>query len=86
MYYCPSKRTGESMIAVAPRLTSALIELVWVKTCSKVNSSSSRVSEDKKVKLFRVTVSTNRTEFVVTNDLSQASTDAVQDVRYPLED
>lgn len=36
--------------------------------------------KDKKVKLFRVTVSTNRTEFVATNDLSQASTDAVQDV------
>lgn len=36
--------------------------------------------KDKKVKLFRVTVSTNRTEFVATNDDSQASTDAVQDV------
>ncbi len=34
----------------------------------------------KKVKLFRVTVSTHRTDFVVTNDVSQASTDAVQDV------
>ena len=34
----------------------------------------------KKVKLFRVIVSTNRTDFVVTNDLSQAATDAVQDV------
>jgi hypothetical protein len=36
--------------------------------------------KDKKVKLFRVTVSTRRTEFVATNDLSQASTDAVQQV------
>lgn len=35
---------------------------------------------NKKVKLFRVTVSTHRTEFVVTNDNSQASNDAVQDV------
>ena len=34
----------------------------------------------KKVKLFRVTVSTRRTEFVATNDLSQALTDAVQEV------
>lgn len=31
--------------------------------------------KDKKVKLFRVTVSTNRTDFVATNDLSQFSTD-----------
>ena len=32
------------------------------------------------MKLFRVTVSIHRTEFVATNDDSQASTDAVQDV------
>ena len=45
--------------------------------------------KDKKVKLFRVTVSTNRTEFVATNDLSLASTDAVQDacgVRWKIEE
>lgn len=36
--------------------------------------------KDKKVKLFRVTVSTNRTDFVATNDCSQASTNAVQEV------
>ena len=36
--------------------------------------------KDKKVKLFRVTVSTDRTEFVATNDITQDSTDAVQEV------
>ncbi len=44
---------------------------------------------DKKVKLFRATVSTNRTEFVATNDLSQTFTDAVQDgcdVRWKIEE
>ncbi|ACC80722.1 conserved hypothetical protein [Nostoc punctiforme PCC 73102] len=35
---------------------------------------------NKKVKLFRVTVSTNRTDYVATNDLSQSSTDVVQEV------
>jgi hypothetical protein len=34
----------------------------------------------KNVKLFRVTVSTNRTDYIVTNDLSQNSTDEVQKV------
>jgi hypothetical protein len=29
------------------------------------------LTRDKKVKLFRVTVSTNRTEYVATNDLNQ---------------
>jgi hypothetical protein len=34
----------------------------------------------KKVKLFRVTISTDRTEYVATNDLTQNSTDVVQKV------
>lgn len=32
------------------------------------------------MKLFRVTVSTDRTDYVATNDLSQSSTDVVQQV------
>lgn len=32
----------------------------------------------KKVKLFRVTISTDRTDYIVTNDLSQSSTDVTQ--------
>ena len=36
--------------------------------------------KDKKVKLFRVTVSTNRTEYVATNDLTQQSTPDVKTV------
>lgn len=35
---------------------------------------------DKKVKLFRVTVSTNRTEYVATNDLNQNSITGVKRV------
>ncbi|NBV84489.1 transposase, partial [bacterium] len=35
--------------------------------------------KDHKVKLFRVEVSTNRTDWVVTNDLEQNSTQGVQD-------
>lgn len=45
--------------------------------------------KDKKVKLFRVTVSANRTEFVATNDLSQSSTEVVQqecDLRWKIEE
>ena len=34
----------------------------------------------KKVKLLRVTISTNRTEYIATNNLTQDSTDAVQQV------
>ena len=45
--------------------------------------------KDKKVKLFRVTVSTGRTDYVATNDLSQGSTDVVQqgcDIRWKIEE
>jgi hypothetical protein len=34
----------------------------------------------KKVKLFRVAVSTNRTDYIPTNDLSQSSTNVVEEV------
>lgn len=45
--------------------------------------------KDKKVKLFRVTVSSHRTEFVATNDLAQTSTDAAQQessIRWKIEE
>jgi hypothetical protein len=36
--------------------------------------------KDKKVKLFRLTVSTHRTEYIATNDLNQSSLDEVRDL------
>ncbi len=45
--------------------------------------------KEKKVKLFRVTVSTDRTDYIVTNDLSQNSTNEVQEanaVRWKVEE
>lgn len=44
---------------------------------------------DKKVKLFRVTVSTNRTEYVATNNLTQSSNDQVKNqckIRWKIEE
>jgi len=44
---------------------------------------------DKKVKLFQVTVSSRKTEFVATNDLTQDSTDAAQQesgIRWKIEE
>ncbi len=82
LYYCPLKtnrRVDDSGGAV-PYMR--VVELVW----SDEDLQQGKLvkirgfPKDKKVKLFRVTVSTNRTEFVATNDLSQADTDVVQDV------
>ena len=47
--------------------------------CGKMIKIKSFPAE-KKVKLFRVTVSTDRTDYIVTNDLSQSLTDVVQKV------
>ena len=42
-----------------------------------------------KVKLFRVTVSTNRTDYIITNNLTQSSTNSVREecsVRWKIEE
>ena len=55
-------------------------ELNWNES-EKISGKTIKIKcfpKDKKVKFFWVTVSTNRTEYIVTNDLSQLSVDAVE--------
>ncbi len=90
-YYCPLKKnrlvddTGgreeykriESLNWSPSELEQG--KIIKIKTFSK----------DKKVKLVRVIVSTDKTEFVTTNDLTQDSTDIVQevcDIRWKIEE
>jgi len=91
LYYCPIKtnRRVDDSGGTAPYVR--VDELVW----SDEELQQGKLikirgfPKDHKVKLFRVTVSTSRTEFVATNDLSQADTDAVQDacgVRWKIEE
>jgi len=90
-YYCPLKKNrlvddtgGREEYKRIESLNWSLSELeqgkiIKIKTFPK----------DKKVKLFRVTVSTDKTEFVATNDLTQDSTDIVQevcDIRWKIEE
>lgn len=91
VYYCPLKinRRVDDSAGTAPY--QRVDELNW-STEELQHGKLIKIRgfpADKKVKLFRVTVSTNRTEFVVTNDLSQDSTDAVQQgcrVRWKIEE
>jgi hypothetical protein len=82
LYYCPLKtnRRVDDSGGSAPYLR--VDELVWSANDLQQGKliKIRGFPKDKKVKLFRVTVSSNRTEFVATNDLTQADTDAVQDV------
>ncbi len=91
LYYCPLKCNRRVDDSGGNQPYQRVDELVWTTTeltqgkVIKVRGFPS----GKKVKLFRVTVSTNRTEVVATNDLSQNSTDAVQDachVRWKIEE
>ena len=82
IYYCPLKRNrlvddtgGEQDYQQNEKLSWHEIELKPGKII-KIK----KFPGAKRVKLFRVTVSTNRTEFIVTNDSCQNSTKVVQQV------
>lgn len=82
IYYCPLKvnRLVDDSAGVEPY--KRIDQLLWNEEETKVGKliKVRGFPKDKKVKLFRVIVSTDKTEYVVTNDLSQASTDATQKV------
>ena len=91
VYYCPLKTNRRVDDSGGTQDYQRVDELTW----SAQDLQQGKLikirgfPKDKKVKLFRVTVSTHRTDYVATNDLSQASTDAVQDecaVRWKIEE
>lgn len=82
IYYCPLKdnRLVDDTFGKEKYKRTELLQ--WSEEeleCGKIIKIKG-FPANKKVKLFRVTVSTNRTDYVVTNDLSQSSTDVVQQV------
>ena len=82
LYYCPLKTNRRVDDSGGTHPYQRIDELVW-STEQLQEGKLIKVRgfpADKKVKLFRVTVSTHRTDYVATNDLSQTSTDTVQDV------
>jgi hypothetical protein len=82
IYYCPIRdnRLVDDSNAQAPYRHVSALE--W----SSQDQSQGKIIKIKgfpknhKVKLFRVVVSTNRTDWIVTNDLAQNSLDATQEV------
>jgi len=81
-YYCPVQ-TNRKVDDSAGKYTYRRVDaLVWDE---RELEEGKRVKlrgfpKDYKVQLFQVTVSTHRTEFVVTNDLTQDSTEATREV------
>jgi len=82
IYYCPLKNNRLVDDTFGKEKYKRIELLQWSEEeleCGKIIKIKG-FPANKKVKLFRVTVSTNRTDYVVTNDLSQSSTDVVQEV------
>ena len=82
VYYCPLKNNRLVDDTLGKEKYKHVELLEWSKEeleCGKIIKIKG-FPANKKVKLFRVTVSTNRTDYVATNDLSQSSTDVVQEV------
>lgn len=82
IYYCPLKDNRLVDDTFGQEKYKRIELLQWSEEeleCGKIIKIKG-FPANKKVKLFRVTVTTNRTDYVVTNDLSQSSTDVVQQV------
>ena len=79
-YYCPLKRNRLVDDTGNKEDYQRIESLVWDE--KELNSGKlvkiKKFPGSKKVKLFRVSVSTDKTDFIATNDLSQNSTDVVQ--------
>lgn len=82
IYYCPLKDNRQVDDTGGTALYRRVDSLTW----SHQENEHGKVikikgfPKDYKVKLFRVAVSTHRTDWVVTNDLTQDSLDATQEV------
>lgn len=82
LYYCPLKTNRLVDDSGGSELYKRIDRLNWTATEAQIGKliKVRGFPKDKKVKLFRVIVSTDKTEYVVTNDLAQDSTDDTQKV------
>ncbi|WP_439566497.1 IS701 family transposase, partial [Gloeocapsopsis crepidinum] len=91
IYYCPLKRNRLVDDTGGVEKYKAIQQLDWNQT-EALQGKLIKIKGfpgAKKVKLFRVVVSTDKTEFIATNEKNQDSTDAVQqvcDVRWKIEE
>lgn len=82
VYYCPLKCNRRVDDSGGTQPYQRIDELTWSNDELRQGKlvKVRGFPANHKVKLLGVTVSTHRTEFVATNDLSQSFTDTVQDV------
>ena len=82
IYYCPLKKNRLVDDAQGQEYYKSVESLSWTP-CELESGKVIKIktfSKFKKVKLFRVIVSTNKTEYLATSDLTQSDTNDVQKV------
>jgi hypothetical protein len=80
-YYCPLKGNRQVDDSSGQQPYQRVDALAWT-AAELAHGKRIKIKgfpKDHKAQLFRVVVSTHRTDYVVTNDLSQASTEATQE-------
>jgi len=79
IYYCPLKKNRLVDDSKGVNPYQNIEKLEWNKEELKDGKTIkiNKFPANHKVKLFRVPVSTNRTDYVITNNINQSSTDAV---------
>jgi hypothetical protein len=81
IYYCPLKDNRQVDDSQGERVYRRVDELAWSET-ELARGKRIKIKgfpKEHKVQCFRVAVTTNRTDYVVTNDLAQVSTEATQE-------
>jgi hypothetical protein len=82
IYYCPLKDNRQVDDSNASQTYRRVDALVWTEA-EKQHGKTIKIKGfpgNHKVKLFRVVLSTKRTDYVVTNDIAQDNTQVVQEV------
>ena len=80
VFYCPLKKNRQVDDSGGANPYRAIETLTWTseELLSGKTVKVKKFASDTYLKLFRVTVSTNRTDYIATNDMTQSDTDAVQ--------
>ncbi len=80
VFYCPLKKNRLVDDSGGGRAYTAIEHLLWTGDELEYGKTVKvkKFAKAPYLRLFRVTVSTNRTDFIVTNDLTQSNTDEAQ--------
>jgi hypothetical protein len=80
IFYCPLKKNRQVDDSGGAQPYRAIETLDWTdeELFSGKTVKVKKFASDTRLKLFRVAVSTNRTDYIVTNDMTQSDTDEAQ--------